>query len=159
MQLLIDDRAGHFRFFAGRLRSAAGRMGHALALPPETVVSLVLCPVRTLSRLGLRHFGRGTATDVIAFPTGFDGLPGLLGEIWIAPDMVARNGLAFGKGLNGEFLFVLAHGLLHLLGEDDDTPRRRAAMFQKQEKLLEACRSGQGELPKVIARPGSRGDR
>ncbi|MBI3890036.1 MAG: rRNA maturation RNase YbeY [Candidatus Wallbacteria bacterium] len=156
VKLLVDDRSGQYRIFPKRLRDAADRMAAALALPGPTTVSLVFCSVRTLAQLGKRHFGKGRTTDVIAFPTGFEGLDGMLGEIWIAPDTVARNGLRFGKGFNAELLFVFAHGLLHLLGKDDDTEARRNAMFRRQEKLLDACRSDGGALPIAIARKAGR---
>ena len=156
MKLEIDNRLGRYQIRATTLRRAAAAMGRRLGLPADTRVSLVLCSIPVLSRLGDRHFGRPGETDIIAFPTGFPGLPGLLGELWIAPDTVARNGLKYGKGLEGEFLFVFAHGLLHLLGEDDATERQRSAMFARQEQLVAACPRRSGQRCVVIERTGSR---
>jgi probable rRNA maturation factor len=156
MKLDIDNRLGRFRLHRTRLERVATAMGRRLGLPADTRVSLVLCSSPALSRLGERHFGRPGTTDIIAFPTGFPGLPGLLGELWIAPETVARNGLKFGKGLDGEFLFVFAHGLLHLLGEDDATERQRAAMFARQEQLVAACPGPRVQRDVAIERTGSR---
>lgn len=152
LRLALEQRARGFRLFPRRLGAVAAKLGTELGLADGTSVSLVTCSVPAIRKLAGVHFGRAHATDVIAFPTGFTEFPGLLGEVWIAPDTVARNGREFGKGLNGEFLFVLAHGLLHLLGERDDTASRRNAMFARQETLLEASRDEAGKLPRVIRR-------
>ncbi|MBI4871782.1 MAG: rRNA maturation RNase YbeY [Candidatus Riflebacteria bacterium] len=160
MLLTVDCRTPEFLLHERRLQAVARSFGRALKVPDAAAVGLVLCSVRTLARLGKKHFGQARTTDVIAFPTGFPEIGGLLGEVWIAPDTVARNGLRYGKGLNGEFLFVLAHGLLHLLGADDATPRQREAMFARQEQLLSTCRGGPADpLPRVLERTGSRGPR
>ena len=155
MDLSVDHRVKSFRLFPRRLEGVIERMGEQLGLPSRTGISLVLCSPRALSKLKQEHFGYREITDVIAFPTGFPGIEGLLGEIWIAPETVWKNGLRFHKGLNGEFLFVLAHGLLHLLGLDDDTPRLRAAMFRRQEELLRTLREEDRPLPLVIRRRGA----
>jgi rRNA maturation RNase YbeY len=42
----------------------------------------------------------------------------------------------FGESLEREILRYVAHGILHLIGYDDATERRRAGMRKEEDKLL-----------------------
>lgn len=83
------------------------------------------------------------ATDVLTFPLWDEGgefipssaLPGLLplGDILICPEETARKH-DFPTALEGLCL-VLAHGFLHLLAWDHDTPEKEEDMWARQDLL------------------------
>jgi probable rRNA maturation factor len=83
-------------------------------------------------------------TDVLAFAleeAEGPALPGggrLLGDVVVAVDIAAAQAEARGHGLEAELTLLMVHGLLHLLGEDHDTPSRKARMWRRQAALLEA---------------------
>jgi probable rRNA maturation factor len=81
-------------------------------------------------------------TDVLSFPLWEDqgkfvplGLPELLplGDILICPEEVRRThpSLPYTEAL----CLVLAHGFLHLLAWDHDTPEKEQAMWERQDRL------------------------
>lgn len=108
-----------------------------------------------------RH-GQG-ATDVLAFASGQDGPwlapepgePLELGDIVIAWETAERQAKASGWSLTQELVWLLSHGVLHLLGWDHPDDASLAAMLERQILLLEA--TGQTTLQdraKVWSLPG-----
>jgi probable rRNA maturation factor len=84
----------------------------------------------------MRHRG---PTDVLSFPMGdFDPERGafFLGEIIVSHETAAREAQERGLTRENELARYAIHGLLHLLGYDDATPREAAAMARLQERLL-----------------------
>ncbi len=79
------------------------------------------------------------ATDVISFPAQ-EGAGGkyagfLLGDIVIAPAVVAAHAHRYRTGLARETTLVIVHGLLHLLGYDHDIASRRTRMRQREKEI------------------------
>lgn len=108
-----------------------------------------------------RH-GQG-ATDVLAFASGQEGpwlapAPGEpleLGDIVIAWETAERQAKASGWSLDQELVWLLSHGLLHLLGWDHPDDMRLAAMLERQILLLEATgQTTPQDRAKVWSLPG-----
>ncbi len=89
----------------------------------------------TLNRRFLRHQG---PTDVISFDLGDGPDGGLCAQIIVCYDIAAVEGRRRGRQVWPELLLYVAHGLLHAMGYDDDTPRRAAKMHRRENELLEA---------------------
>jgi probable rRNA maturation factor len=83
-----------------------------------------------------------SATDVLAFaleeaPDLVTGGAGrVLGDVVVAVDVAMQQADARGHDLDAELALLAVHGLLHLLGEDHDTPARKAQMWARQAQLL-----------------------
>ncbi|MBI4057611.1 MAG: rRNA maturation RNase YbeY, partial [Elusimicrobia bacterium] len=58
------------------------------------------------------------------------------GDIFISVDQARKQAKALGHSLLKEILTLAIHGILHLLGYRDHTPRDRRRMFHKQDQLL-----------------------
>lgn len=92
--------------------------------------------------LNLQYRGVDAPTDVLAFALeeGGDPLPGpegrLLGDVIVAVDVADSQAAARGHDLQAELALLAVHGLLHLMGEDHDTPERKARMWERQAALL-----------------------
>ncbi len=108
-----------------------------------------------------RH-GHG-ATDVLAFASGQEGpwlapAPGEaleLGDIVIAWETAERQARASGWSLDQELVWLLSHGLLHLLGWDHPDDVSLAAMLERQILLLEATgQTTPEDRAKVWSLPG-----
>lgn len=84
-------------------------------------------------------------TDVLSFAQeegeeGFPALPGAprqLGDVIISVPTAVRQAAERGHSTEAELSLLLIHGLLHLLGEDHDTPERKARMWARQQALLD----------------------
>ncbi|MFA6427637.1 MAG: rRNA maturation RNase YbeY [Candidatus Magasanikbacteria bacterium] len=81
-------------------------------------------------------------TDVLSFAI-HDGasFPGIahadeLGDIFISARQIKRQALAHHVSAKEEFMRMLVHGVLHLLGYDHTEERVATRMFARQEKLV-----------------------
>ncbi len=84
-------------------------------------------------------FSRDYPTDVITVPIEEDPLEG---EIFLGIEEIKRNSRRYGTDFVWELKFCLLHGLLHLLGWEDDTEEKRKKMFEQQARFLEEYESG-----------------
>lgn len=88
-----------------------------------------------LEKITLLHgeFASATPTDIITLE--LSSTP-LWAEIYISPHMVKQNSRRYGTPFPQEMRRTLAHGLLHLLGYQDDTPKHREAMRRAEDRAL-----------------------
>jgi probable rRNA maturation factor len=103
-------------------------------------LNVVFLDRRKMRVLNRRFLGHDRDTDVIAFEYAEDSGPVRrerpFGDIFISAFQARRQAAKQDHPVLTEVLFLTAHGALHLLGYDDSTARRRAAMFRKQERAL-----------------------
>lgn len=103
-------------------------------------VGVVVTGDREIRRINRRWLGHDWSTDVIAFDLRDSDrrpVPGEVdGEIVINAQRARREARRRKHPARAELLFYVAHGLLHLLGYDDDTPGRRARMHGLQARYL-----------------------
>ena len=88
-------------------------------------LSIAIVGDRVTRRLNRECLGADRTTDVLAFP---DKDKDCFGEIIICLPQVRRQAKKYSGSTEKELIFVLAHGLLHLLGFSDDTARRKERM-------------------------------
>jgi probable rRNA maturation factor len=123
--------------------------------PPDVGVALVDdAYIRVLNR---EYRGGDYATDVLAFPMDGDqrgdgGAGGpVLGDIVISIQRAREQARQFKQPLRREVALLAIHGLLHLLGYDDETEAAASVMWSRQKELLESI------LGAPVARAGSAG--
>ncbi len=75
-------------------------------------------------------------TDIITFNYSGENYK-FDGEIFICPDTAKKNAEKYGVTLNEEILRLIVHGLLHLKGYDDRTPKEKSQMKKLENKFLE----------------------
>jgi probable rRNA maturation factor len=114
--------------------------------PPDVGVALVDdAYIRVLNR---EYRGGDYATDVLAFPmdgsraplgdAGGAGEGGpVLGDIVISIQRAREQARQFKQPLRREVALLAIHGLLHLLGYDDETEAAASVMWSRQKELLE----------------------
>lgn len=124
---------------AHRIADAARRVLRAEGVR-AAMVSVTLVSPSAMARLNTRHLGHTGATDVISF--GFTPAPtpgaGVVGDVYICPDVARANARAAQCGVREELLRLVVHGTLHVLGWDHPTDRARetSPMWRRQEVLL-----------------------
>ena len=77
---------------------------------------------------------------------GFDDDPSpdaVTGEVVVSGETAHREADERGKSARHELLLYVAHGVLHLLGWDDDTPARRDRMNARAAEILVAAGVGE----------------
>lgn len=86
---------------------------------------MLLCDDAVIRHLNTVHRGIENATDVLSFPQED---PVVLGDIVISLDTAQRQAAAAGWPPENEVALLAVHGLLHLLGYDDETAAEAARM-------------------------------
>ena len=91
-----------------------------------------------MARMNRRHLGRDNPTDVLAFDDGEmeDGRV-RLGDVAISADTAKSEAERRGISFQHELAFYALHGLLHLLGMNDDTDEERSLMHKAQVKAMQ----------------------
>lgn len=99
-------------------------------------VSLVVVGDDESRRINKEFLSHDYATDVIAFDLSDDGAESGAGELIVNIAFARREARARRHPVRSEFLFYVAHGLLHLLGYDDVRESERTAMLERQRVYL-----------------------
>ena len=100
-------------------------------------VSYIFCSARRLLEMNRQYLGHDYFTDVITFDySDRKGSGVIAGDIFIDVETVADNARQYGATALQEMRRVVVHGVLHLCGQKDKTPRANAQMHRKEDKYL-----------------------
>jgi probable rRNA maturation factor len=123
-----------------RAEAIAARAGVA----PEADWSVTFVDDPAIQQLNRDYRGYDKPTDVLAF-SQLEGdedfvMPEeeltLLGDVIVSAETAQRQAAERGHPLEAELALLITHGLLHLLGEDHDTPEHKAHMWARQSDVL-----------------------
>lgn len=91
-----------------------------------------------LLNINKKYLGHNTLTDIISFDYSADKKlkNNIAGEIYISIPRVHENARIFKTTKKNELFRVMAHGLLHLCGFLDKSPREKLRMRNEEEKAL-----------------------
>ena len=103
-------------------------------------------------RVNRRWLGHDYAPDVVSFPLSGRGEPVLSGTLAVSRETACREARRRGHAPYHELMLYVVHGVLHLLGHDDRSPRARARMRRAEREALAVL-----GLPAVYERPGTEG--
>ena len=122
---------------AAPLRAAIRAALRPYRLPTDTTVTLAFIDDATMRALNARHRGKDRTTDVLSFGQETAGAKGEaavnslrrdpdgtldLGDILISAAQAERQARRRKHQIVREVAFLAAHGALHLLGFEDETP-------------------------------------
>jgi probable rRNA maturation factor len=107
-------------------------------------LGLLITNDENVRRLNAQYRGEDCVTDVLAFASGEDddgfvsppALPPHLGDIIISYPRAVAQAAQYGHGTAEELDRLVVHGVLHLLGYDDQTQEERRAMWARQEAVV-----------------------
>lgn len=130
-----------------RLKRSLVRMLDMLAVGNSLEVSVALVDEEIIRELNRRYLNNDEPTDVLAFPLmSSDELSRLnkraivslepLGDIVICIPIAARQAAERNQKHYEEIELLAAHGLLHLLGYEDETERGAGVMTTAEKQLL-----------------------
>ncbi len=113
-------------------------------LDEPATIGLLITNDDTIRELNLRYRGQHSPTDVLAFPhgEGSDGFvsppsePPHLGDIVVSFPRAMAQAAEHGHSVEEELDRLVVHGVLHLLGYDDQSEEEREAMWRRQEAMV-----------------------
>ena len=160
MALLIDCRVddGFEEAYGQFLEGVVEKAAELLSLPVPVEISLVLTDDDEIQELNKSYRGIDRPTDVLSFPmleldpfdeeewaeslrsnSDPDSGETVLGDIVISIDRAREQGEEYGHGFDRELGFLMAHGILHLLGYDhEENDDKARAMRGFEEDILKA---------------------
>jgi probable rRNA maturation factor len=129
------------------VRDMAERMLGALGLGTAEL-SILLANDARIHVINREHRGKDKPTDVLSFPQREFKRPEvprdrapllLLGDVVISLDTALRQAEGRRRSLEDEVRFLLAHGILHLVGYDHATSDEKKAMTKRTRELVRAA--------------------
>ena len=109
-------------------------------------VTYIFCSSAVHRKMNIDFIGHDYFTDVITFDySNLKGERVVSGDIFIDVETVADNARIYGATALHEMRRVVVHGLLHLCGQKDKTPRAEKQMHKKEDKYLAKFNEDQAE--------------
>ncbi|HHV29680.1 rRNA maturation RNase YbeY [Acetivibrio mesophilus] len=114
-------------------------------------ISIILMDNEKIREVNTEQRNIDKPTDVLSFPIvdmyegvvkssqgDFDMDEGriILGDILISLEKAKEQSIEYGHSFERELIFLLTHGVFHLLGYDHDRAEREKKMFDKQDTIL-----------------------
>lgn len=107
-------------------------------------LGLLITDDDNIKGLNVRYRGEDRETDVLAFRMENDqgtfvsppSVPVHLGDVVVSYARAVAQAEAYGHPIEQELHRLVVHGLLHLLGYDDQGDEERGRMWKKQEMIL-----------------------
>lgn len=143
VEVQVEEKVGEVD--AEMLRRAAlATLLYGGSSPVE--VAVVVTDDASLQQLNRRYRGIDAPTDVLAFPNEsrgpFVGMgePAYLGDVVISYPRALEQAAEAGHTVEAELQLLVVHGILHLLGYDDEETEARARMWAAQSAILQDLR-------------------
>ena len=96
---------------------------------------LVLVDKKEMTSLNLQFRKKDGETDVLSFESYEEDV---LGELVFCPPVIRENSKKHDLPFEDEFVYLILHGILHLLGYEHENDEEKAQkMFELQDKLFE----------------------
>ncbi len=134
------------RLKRGRLRRAAQAALESAGEGHAGELTVVITNDAHIQELNRKYRGLDTPTDVLSFGAA-DGTPkfvavppavGYLGDVVISYPRAVEQAQSYAHPDEEELLLLVVHGVLHLLGFDDEDPREKERMWRAQGAALAA---------------------
>ena len=154
MIIICDDDKKEYGEFCEIIEKLESASTKTFLLPKKSYIELNFVDKESIREINARERGVDAVTDVLSFPN-LDGIFGKriclkyfpfdidpdtgmlnLGAIVVCIDKIKEQAEEYGTGQRREFSYLLAHGILHLLGYDHMTADEKSVMRKKEEELL-----------------------
>jgi rRNA maturation RNase YbeY len=97
-------------------------------------ICYIFVSTKEIVRINHDYLQHDYETDVITF--GEVKKQSRSGDIYICPDVVFKNASILDIDWHSELLRVMIHGVLHILGYEDDNPERKRKIHEREEMYM-----------------------
>jgi probable rRNA maturation factor len=98
-------------------------------------LSIIFCSDKTLLPINQNYLKHDTLTDIITFDLS-ENSGDIDGEVYLSIERIKENSILFKRPFDEEVHRVMIHGVLHLIGYNDKSPREKQIMREKEEAYL-----------------------
>lgn len=103
--------------------------------PAKWKINIIFVNDEYITKLNKRFLGKNNATDVLSF--NLSETNEMLGEVYISAERAKIQAIEYQVSFQNELSRLVAHGVYHLLGYDDQTESERRVMTVKENKALQ----------------------
>lgn len=132
-KIIIKNLSGTRILTKNSIKKIVKKILKAEACPGQDL-SIAFVSDAEIRKFNKKYKGKNCATDVLAFSMN-EGM-NFLGDIIISSDAARRQARVFNSNFSRELKLYVIHGLLHLLGYDDETKKDFESMKKRQERFL-----------------------
>lgn len=97
--------------------------------------SYIFCTDEFLLKLNQQYLKHDSLTDILTFTLSGTSLP-IVSEIYISIERVKENAQSLGVDYENELHRIMIHGILHLCGYKDHSPKEKSEMRSKEDYYL-----------------------
>lgn len=108
----------------------------------QAEISIIIVDDEYIIGLNQEYLNKNTTTDVISFNLSDEGAEQLEGEVYANIEQITRQASDFHVPLEEEIFRIVIHGLLHLLGFDDQNGKQKQIMTEKEDQYLAILKNG-----------------
>jgi len=165
IEVFMADEQTDVLLDLSRWQTLAQQVLRAEGVKGSSELTVMFIDESTMAEMNKQYMGKSYATDVLSFPLDaveatrtpgpgamskspepspldVSDLPLLLGDVVICPSVAISQAPRHAGNVDDEIALLLVHGILHVLGNDHDTPEAEAAMHALERKHLEAFHWG-----------------
>jgi probable rRNA maturation factor len=103
----------------------------------DAEITIVLVDDEYIKKLHKDFLNQNDTTDVLSFQLeDFHDTDFLEGEIYANVNLIERQAVEYGVATDNELYRIVIHGILHLIGYDDQTPGEKITMTKKEDFYL-----------------------
>ncbi len=139
MEIYVESTQKRIALDQEELQKKTARILEDLGCEPDSIISITLVDSIKMAELNLKYRGREGPTNVLSF-SQLEGVspPGknLLGDVVICADRAADDAVELGYTEDQMVLYLLIHGILHLLGHAHDLIEDERDMSAKVEEIF-----------------------
>ena len=146
---MIDvDNSSSFSIDEVNIKSYITQMLKFLKVNTNSDVSVLFVDEDEMAKQHVRWMNEPGPTDVMSFPMDDIVLQdsklrkkqAILGDIIICPAVALRDSKEQGINPAYHLVFLLAHGILHLLGQDHQAVSQRVVMQKREQGIMNSLR-------------------
>jgi probable rRNA maturation factor len=104
-------------------------------------ISIIVCSDNFLLEINKKYLNHDFFTDIITFDYNEGNI--VSGDIFISLDRIRENAVRLHYDFSVELKRVIIHGILHLLGEIDNTAETKSRMHNLEDECLQRFPSSQ----------------
>lgn len=97
-------------------------------------ITYIFCSDDYLLEINTKYLNHNYYTDIITFDYCSANI--VSGDLFISVDRILENSVIFGNEISNEFLRVIVHGVLHLLGYKDSDESEKIIMRNAENEFI-----------------------
>ncbi|MGI5921065.1 MAG: rRNA maturation RNase YbeY [Syntrophomonadaceae bacterium] len=132
------------------IMNVANAAAKIVKIPKNSELSILLVDNSYIKELNFIYRNQNTPTDVLSFAMNeltedepdYDSTDevNVLGDIVISLEKAVEQSEEYGHSISRELGYLVAHGMLHLIGYDHETEEEAKGMRTLEEKIMQAVK-------------------